>query len=372
MIRQYGVLAYESAEGKEPRFLLTTSRTSKRWIIPRGNPIPGLSPAQSAAEEAYEEAGLTGLISDAEIGTYRYEKRRRGGSVVIANVHVFALRTTVQSGRFPERHQRETQWFTRAEAVDAVEEAGLKQIIRSFEPPPLAAGRLPVAMLSAPPPPPARLPFLKWFRRIMPREDGFFAMFAGHAATMVSAADAMNAMLAGTAGIAESCKLIRDLESQADGAAREVLHAVRRSFITPFDRSAITSLISSMDDAIDEMEETAKAILLYDVARFEPQMCEMAALAGQAARLVAEAVPLMKSIGKNGGRLDRITENIVHLEGVADGLHEHGLKALYRAHGQERPMDYFVGREIYGHLERVLDGFEDVANEIQGIVIDHA
>jgi uncharacterized protein Yka (UPF0111/DUF47 family) len=101
-------------------------------------------------------------------------------------------------------------------------------------------------------------------------------------------------------------------------------------------------------------------------------MCDMASLAGQAARLVCEAVPLLRSVGKNGGRLDLITENIVHLEGDADHLHSDGLKALFKEHGEARPMAYFVGREVYRHLERVLDGFEDVADEIQGIVIDHA
>jgi len=213
---------------------------------------------------------------------------------------------------------------------------------------------------------------LKLFKKIMPKEDSFFDMFARHAETLVGGADAMGAMFAGQVSIPESCDRITTFEHQADAITRDVLVAVRRSFITPFDRSAITSLVTSMDDAIDEMRQTCKMITLYDVSTFEPQMCEMAALAGQAARLVAEAVPLLRSIGRNGGRLDRITENIVHLEGAADDLHEDGLKAYFQAHGEARPMVYFIGREIYSHLERVLDGFEDVANEIQGIVIDHA
>ncbi|SMF78522.1 DUF47 family protein [Allosphingosinicella indica] len=372
MIRQYGALAYEVAEGAEPRFLLTTSRTTRRWIIPRGNPIPGLSPAQSAAEEAFEEAGITGLVSPEEIGAYRYEKKRKNGTSDTANVHVFGLRITIQSGRFPERQERETRWFTREEAIAAVEEPGLKDIIRTFNPAPLAAGRVPVAMLSAPPPPPARFPLLKWFRRVMPREDGFFEMFAAHATTIVGGADAMTAMLGGQTSIEEGSKLIFAYEDQADDVTRDVLHAVRRSFITPFDRSAITKLINAMDDTIDEMQQTAKAITLYEVTSFEPPMCEMAALAGQAARLVTEAIPLLRSVGKNGGRLDRITGNIVHLEGVGDDLHAKGLKTAFQQYGETRPMAYFIQREIYSHLERVLDGFEDVANEIQGIVIDHA
>ena len=372
MISQYGVLAYDVADDGEPRFLLITSRNTKRWIIPRGNPIRGLSPSQSAAQEAYEEAGVTGFVSGDAIGTYEYRKERRNDSSVPAEVQVFPLRTTIQSGQWPEQHEREWRWFTRGEAMAAVEEDGLKELIGAFTPPPTAASALPIASLSSPPPPPSRLSFLKMFKRIMPREDGFFELFDNHAATLVRGADALGALFSGEMPIAKPCDDITEYEQQADAITRDVLVAVRRSFITPFDRSAITGLISSMDDAIDEMRQTAKAITRYEVTAFEPQMCDMAALAGQAARLVAEGVPLLRSIGKSAGRLARMTENIVHLEGGADDLHEDGLKLLFKAHGSERPMDYFVGREIYSHLERVLDGFEDVADEIPGLVIDHS
>jgi predicted phosphate transport protein (TIGR00153 family) len=372
MIRQYGVLAYDYGEGGELRFLLITSRRTRRWIIPRGNPIAGLSPAQSAAQEAYEEAGLTGFVSAQEIGSYRYDKLRKNGSVTEANVHVFPLRATIQSGRWPERHQRDWRWFSREEAAAAVAEPGLRDLLLGFTPPPHRATRRPLVSLSAPPSPRPRFSVLGLFKRIMPKETGFFDMFARHAETLVQGADTMVAMLSGEKPIEQSCQRITDLEHQADDITREVLLAVRKSFITPFDRSAITGLVNAMDDAIDEMRQTAKTIMLYDVRAFEPPMCEMAALGAQAARLVGEAVPLLRSLGRNAGQLDRITENIVHLEGAADDLYGDGLKALFQAHGETRPMAYFIGREIYIHLERVLDGFEDVANEIQGIVIDHA
>lgn len=372
MLQQYGVLAFDIGEDGAPRILLITSRETKRWVIPRGNPNPGLSPWQSAAKEAYEEAGLTGLVSAEEIGSYDYGKRRKDGSVDPTQVHVYPLRITIQSDRWPERHQRQTRWFTREEAAEAVDEAGLKSLILAFTPPASSAGRMAIATALAPPPPPVGIPILRFFRKIMPREDAFFDLFERHAETLVEGADCLGAMLAGETEIEQACTRIAEHERQADSVAREVLIAVRRSFITPFDRSAITSLISAMDDAIDEMHETARIVTLYDVTQFKPAMCEMAALAGQAARLVKEAMPLLRNIGRNGSQLDRMTENIVHLEGVADHLHSDGLKALFLEHGRERPMDYFIGREVYRHLERVLDGFEDVADEIQGIVIDHA
>ncbi|HEV2080207.1 MAG TPA: phosphatase PAP2 family protein [Allosphingosinicella sp.] len=142
MITQYGVLAYELTAEGEPRFMLITSRSTRRWVIPRGNPIEGLAPHESAAQEAYEEAGLGGHVFPKEVGTYQYGKRRRRGRVDPAQVHVFPLHVTGQSRDFPERDQRETRWFTREEAVEAVDEDSLKSLITAFQVPADAAGAI--------------------------------------------------------------------------------------------------------------------------------------------------------------------------------------------------------------------------------------
>lgn len=207
--------------------------------------------------------------------------------------------------------------------------------------------------------------------KILPREDSFFALFERQAGLLVEAADALVEMLEG--GDPQGSRgHIRELETAADDVTRDVLQAVRRSFITPFDRSAITSLISAMDDAIDEIWHTAKTVGIYRVSRFDPQMRQSAELSAQAARLVAEAMPLMRNIGRHGARLHEITEAIVQLETRADALHDEGLSALFEAHGQNELTVFFVGREVYRYIERVLDRLQDVADEIQGIVIDHA
>lgn len=213
---------------------------------------------------------------------------------------------------------------------------------------------------------------LKLFKALMPKETGFFDLFERHSATLVGGGEVMKRMFAKQEPISEACRKISEYENQADEVTREVLHAVRRTFITPFDRSAITDLISSMDDAIDEMQKTGKAITQFEASDFQPEMEQMSALAEQAARLVQEAMPLLRSIGRNHEALHSITERIVHIEEEADNLHDAGLKALFRTHREGNAMGYIVGREIYSHLERVLDRLEDVANEIQGIVIDHA
>ncbi|MEK1897193.1 MAG: DUF47 family protein [Rhizobium sp.] len=211
---------------------------------------------------------------------------------------------------------------------------------------------------------------VKWFRKLMPREDRFFDLFARHSRTTVGAAEALNALLAGK-DTQQHCERIIALEDEADDITREVLLAVRRSFITPFDRGDIKDLIMSMDDAIDMMHKTVKTIRLFEQNSFDPGMQEIGGIIVQAAKLVAEAIPLLDRIAANALRLGVLTEEVVKVEGRSDELHDQGLKDLFRRHGATNPMAYIIGSEIYGELEKVVDRFEDVANEINGIVIEN-
>jgi predicted phosphate transport protein (TIGR00153 family) len=210
-----------------------------------------------------------------------------------------------------------------------------------------------------------------WFQRILPRTGDFFGMFEAHAATLVAAANALTKLVDGGTPQEEYIAEIHRREHQADEIIRQVLTTVRRTFLTPFDRGAITSLIGAMDDAIDEMQATARAVDTYDLRSFEPEMREMVAMIAEAANLTAEAMPLLRDISRNGNRIHEITERIVRLEGNADDAHATGLKRAFEQESK-RPMQFMVAREIYKHLERITDAFEDVANEIDGIVIDHA
>ncbi len=211
-----------------------------------------------------------------------------------------------------------------------------------------------------------------WFQALLPKQGNFFELFENHSLTLTAGADALVDLLKGGPGMAAAIKVIVDREHEADDITREVLMTVRSTFLTPFDRGAITDLIGKMDDAIDQMNQTASTIETYDVTEFEPGMREMAALIAEAARVAVDAVSLLREVGRNAGRLHTLTERLVQLEGHADGVHDAGIKALFKSCGDKQPMKFIVGREIYSHLERVIDRFEDVANEIQGLVIDHA
>jgi predicted phosphate transport protein (TIGR00153 family) len=206
----------------------------------------------------------------------------------------------------------------------------------------------------------------------MPKEERFFDHFNRHARTIVQGSEELNALLHGGVAVPDACRKVMDFENQADAITRDVLILTRRSFITPFDRSDIKQLISSLDDAIDQMQKTARTILLFEVWEFEPQMAELGDIIVQAAKLTVDAVALLGAHRQQASRLNGITEEIIRLEEGADGLHIGGIKALFIKYRSGNAMDFIVGNEIYDHLEKVMDRFEDVANCISGIVIEQA
>lgn len=132
MLTQYGTIAWREEEDAGLRILLITSRETRRWVVPRGNAIMGLGPAESAAQEAFEEAGVRGLVSEELLGTYRYDKRRKNGSTVPAEVQLYSLRVLEELAEWPERDERDRRWFAPQEAADAVDEPDLKALLRGF------------------------------------------------------------------------------------------------------------------------------------------------------------------------------------------------------------------------------------------------
>jgi predicted phosphate transport protein (TIGR00153 family) len=210
-----------------------------------------------------------------------------------------------------------------------------------------------------------------WFQRLLPRTGNFFEMFENHAEVILAAADEIVRLLENPRD-KQHVRTIIKLEHDADEINRTVLQTVRRTFLTPFDRGAITALIGAMDDTVDEMQSTATAMDLYEVETIAPEMTEMGGIIAEAAKVMAEAIPLLRDLGKNSVRLHVLTERLVRLESEADTVHEAGLKRALREHGKTNTLQFVVEREVYKHLERITDAFEDVADQIDGIVIEHA
>ena len=211
----------------------------------------------------------------------------------------------------------------------------------------------------------------QWFQRLLPQKGDFFRLFEAHAATLVAAAQALQQLAADGASTEEVLRIIQDREHEADDLIRRVLTEVRKTFLTPFDRGAITKLIGSMDDAIDEMLAAARAIDLYQLRELLPEMKEIVAVIAEAAAVTSEAVPLLRNITANGTTLHKLTARLVSLEGTADDIHAAGLRRAFQS-ARTDPLQFAVTREVFKNLERVADAFEDVANEIDGIVIDYS
>jgi 8-oxo-dGTP pyrophosphatase MutT (NUDIX family) len=129
---QYAALPYRRRADARTQIMLVTSRDSGRWVIPKGWPKKRQSPCASAAREAREEAGVVGEVGRDSIGSYSYKKRLKSGAVVACEVRVFPLKVKRQQKSWPERGEREIQWFSRTKAAKAVRERALSAIIRNL------------------------------------------------------------------------------------------------------------------------------------------------------------------------------------------------------------------------------------------------
>ena len=212
---------------------------------------------------------------------------------------------------------------------------------------------------------------LSWFQAVMPKEGRFFDMFARHAQTLVNGADALRHLLDGGPDVPKWCEKVSAYEEEADAITREVLTAVGRTFITPFDRGHIQGLTTTMDDAIDQMQKTAKAVTLFEQREFAPEMRQMADIIVRTAALTVELVGSLKDLRHNSKRVTELAQEVTRLEEEADHIYDTGMKALFLKSRSGNAMDYVVGAEIYDHLEKVVDRFEDVANQVSTILIEH-
>lgn len=212
-----------------------------------------------------------------------------------------------------------------------------------------------------------------WFQRLLPQSGDFFSMFERHATACVAAAEALADLIEGRGDRDAHVATIRDREHDADEIIREVLSEVRQTFLTPFDRGAIIGLIGAMDDTIDEIQACASAIELYEFTDFDDEMKTMAGKVVGAVELMAQGLPMLRDITRKGRELHQMTATLVATEGEVDIIHAQGLRANFaRARETGDTVHFIVAREIYKHLEKISDAFEDVANQIDGLAVDHA
>lgn len=131
--RQIAALPWRQRADGDVEFLLVTSRISGHWLIPKGWPMTGRSPAQAALQEALEEAGVKGKAQNRPIGRYVYDKILKDGTIIPCSVKIFSMAVTQELDEWPEMHQRERRWFSQPEAAAAVTEEGLAEFLASVD-----------------------------------------------------------------------------------------------------------------------------------------------------------------------------------------------------------------------------------------------
>jgi 8-oxo-dGTP pyrophosphatase MutT (NUDIX family) len=132
--QQYAALPWRRGEGGRVEVLLITSRETRRWVIPKGWPMKGKSSGESAALEAFEEAGVIGRLAAVPEGSYWYEKRLKSGRLQHVTVAVFALEVSSESDTYHELGQRVRQWFSPKDAAGLVDEPELSALLADFDP----------------------------------------------------------------------------------------------------------------------------------------------------------------------------------------------------------------------------------------------
>ena len=204
---------------------------------------------------------------------------------------------------------------------------------------------------------------------LLPREPKFFDFFNQHAALSASAALELKALLADLTQLEPRSRAIERSEKQADQITHQTVQLLHKTFVTPLDRDEIHRLINGMDDILDLMEDVATSLFLYDVKALTPDAQRLGEICVDCTIKVRDAVAKLESM-ENADAILRICGEIDRLESDADRVFRTGLAKLFREEPDVR--EVIKLKEIYQLLESITDKCEDVANVIEGIVLENA
>jgi len=211
------------------------------------------------------------------------------------------------------------------------------------------------------------------FARFMPQEGKFFELFNAHAEQIVLGSEALVVLLGvlndSDAAAVRQCEIIDAIEHQADDIAHETMRQLHKSFITPLDREEIHQLITSLDDILDLIQDVAHTVTLYDVRHVSTEAISLGDLCRSCCERVRAAVVLLPSMD-NGPEILKICHAINELESAADREMRRAMSRLFREEPDVRELIKF--KAIYELLETVTDRCEDVANIIEGIVLENS
>jgi predicted phosphate transport protein (TIGR00153 family) len=205
--------------------------------------------------------------------------------------------------------------------------------------------------------------------RLMPREGKFFALFNAHAARIVEGSRELAAMIGTFEDLEAHAQRIDTTERAADKITHECIALLHKTFITPFDRDQIHALITAMDDILDLIQDVAESVALYDLRRITPEAKQLAEICHMSCERVKTVVGLLTNV-KQADVILKTCEEIDRLESDADRVMRAALSKLFRDENDLKQVMKL--RVIYDLLERTTDRCEDVANTVEGIVLENS
>jgi predicted phosphate transport protein (TIGR00153 family) len=205
--------------------------------------------------------------------------------------------------------------------------------------------------------------------RLIPKEEKFFDEFEQGTSTLVEAANLLLGLLKDFQDVPRKVAALKDLEHRVDGLVRETTERMNKTFITPFDREDIHTLISQIDDVADFIEGAADRILLYRVQASRPEAVALAEIIVQATAAAHEAVVKLRHM-RGAEDLLRLCGDIKRLEEAGDRVHREAVAQLFEK--EKDPINLIKWKEIFENLEEAIDRCEDMAEEIEGIALKNA
>ena len=205
--------------------------------------------------------------------------------------------------------------------------------------------------------------------RLMPRDGNFFALFNAHADRIVEGSRELAVMITTFTEVEKHAQYIDTAERAADKITHETITLLHKTFITPFDREQIHHLITRMDDILDLMQDVAESIVLYDIRQITPESRQLAEICQMCCERVRTAVSLLKNV-KDTEAILKTCQEIDRLESDADRVMRSAMSKLFRDESDIKQL--IKMRTIYELLELITDRCEDVANIIEGIVLENS
>ena len=201
---------------------------------------------------------------------------------------------------------------------------------------------------------------------LLPRDTVFFDLFERIAKHIIDSAKHLQRLAKEFPKIDGPIELIRKAEHEADDVAHQTLHRLDRTFITPFDREDIHTLVNEMDDIVDEVDALVKRMPLFHITNMPPGFVKQTGVLLAAAEAVAKAVGMLRKTHKLSDLSECLIE-IHHQESIGDDNHHAAMSELFA--GQTDALEVLKWKELYDYIENAIDGCEDVGNTLERIVL---